>query len=95
MLSACFPRGPSFDSTFIQRIIDNIPRIIDHDFLHSVVKEIQDQLIAGLELGTGNATARSGQYLAEDEQVSLNRKTLDHKMQRLDQVQKKLWTFGG
>jgi len=77
-----------------KRIIDNIPRIIDHDFLRTIEKEIQDALIEGLALGSENAMERAAMYLAEDEGVSEERKMLGAKLDRLDEVLKRLFNFG-
>ena len=78
---------------FSQRIIDNIPRIIDHDFLRSIAKEVQESLIAGLALGTDQATERAGVYLAEDPQVKIQRLGLTQKKDTLDAVLKELYKF--
>ncbi len=78
----------------MQRIIDNIPRIIDHDFLRAIGKELQSSLITGLVLGTEQATDRASMYLAEDDQVAYERVYLTEKKKRLDGVLKKLYSFG-
>ncbi|TCD67241.1 hypothetical protein EIP91_000370 [Steccherinum ochraceum] len=78
-----------------KRIIDNIPRIIDHDFLHAIMKELQERLISELGLGTDHATERAAGYLAEDEHVAMDRQLLQRKKERLEDVQKKFWGFGG
>ncbi|THG95428.1 hypothetical protein EW026_g6225 [Hermanssonia centrifuga] len=77
-----------------KRIIDNIPRIIDHDFLRAIGKELQSSLITGLVLGTEQATDRASMYLAEDDQVAYERVYLTEKKKRLDGVLKKLYSFG-
>ncbi|KAF7797716.1 hypothetical protein EIP86_008916 [Pleurotus ostreatoroseus] len=77
-----------------QRIIDNIPRIIDHDFLFAIGKDLQKSLIDGLSLGTEHATDRAKMYLAEDADVATQRQFLKQKKDRLDGVLKKLYDFG-
>ena len=78
----------------IQRIIDNIPRIIDHDFLRSIGQGMQGALIRGLSLGTEHATERAELYLAEHPQVAAQRVYLEQKKGRLDGVLRKLYDFG-
>lgn len=78
----------------LQRIIDNIPRIVDHDFLRAIGKELQKALIDGLSLGTEHATDRAKMYLAEDADVSTQRHALKQRKDRLDGVLKKLYDFG-
>ena len=77
-----------------QRIIDNIPRVIDHDYLRAIGKEIQPALIEGLSLATEHAAARAAVFLAEDVDVSVQRAALKQKKERLDGVLKKLFDFG-
>ncbi|KAL4246136.1 hypothetical protein ABKN59_008971 [Abortiporus biennis] len=77
-----------------KRFIDNIPRIIDHDFLHRIQKEIQAALIGGLSVGSGDISERAAMYLAEDEQVARDRKVYKMKKERLEEVMKRLANFG-
>lgn len=76
-----------------KRIIDNIPRVIDHDFLRSIANELQDSLINGLALGSENAAERASTYLMEDPEVSTTRTLLTQKNERLKAVLKKLYDF--
>ncbi|EKM56235.1 uncharacterized protein PHACADRAFT_207519 [Phanerochaete carnosa HHB-10118-sp] len=76
-----------------KRIIDNIPRVVDHDFLRSIERELQPSLIAGLSLGTDQATERAGIYLAEDQQVTAERFQLLQKRDRLESVLSELYRF--
>ncbi|KAJ3559503.1 hypothetical protein NM688_g304 [Phlebia brevispora] len=77
-----------------KRIIDNIPRIIDHDFLPTIGKELQKALIDGLDLSTEHAMERARAYLAEDVEVAAQRQFLTQKKERLNAVLKKLYEFG-
>lgn len=74
-------------------MIDNIPRIIDHDFLRSIADELQKSLINGLALGSENAAERASTYLMEDPEVSTTRTFLTQKNDRLKAVLKKLYDF--
>ena len=69
-----------------QRIIDNIPRIIDYDFLLSIGKEIHEALFLGLALGTNKAMERASVYLAEDQQIKVQRQQLTQRRDMLDAV---------
>ncbi|TCD67244.1 hypothetical protein EIP91_000373 [Steccherinum ochraceum] len=76
------------------RLVDNIPRIIDQDFLMAIMQELHDRLAEPVELDTENATKRAKAYLAEDEKLTLERNNLAMSKDRLDAVQRKLWSFG-
>jgi hypothetical protein len=78
----------------VQRIIDDIPRIIDHDFLRCIAKETQQTLIDGLGLSGDNVTKTASMYLAEDEAVSARRLALQQKKMRIKGVMDKLYRFG-
>ncbi|KAK7693683.1 hypothetical protein QCA50_003253 [Cerrena zonata] len=72
-----------------KRVIDNLPRIIDLDFLRSIQNEIQGALIQGLELDTEHATQKARRYLAEDPDISVKRSELEEKKALLEKVIKK------
>ena len=80
-------------SHWSQRIIDDIPRIIDHDFLRTISKDLQRSLISGLALATDRASERARAYLAEDPQVKARRSYLTQKKDRLQAVLKELYKF--
>ncbi|CAL1705006.1 unnamed protein product [Somion occarium] len=77
-----------------KRIIDNLPRVIDLDFLRSIAKELQDSLIEGLSLAAGDATARAEGYLAEDPDVATRRASLARQRDMLEIVLQKIFLFG-
>ena len=77
-----------------QRIIDNIPRIIDHDFLQAIGKMIQDCLIKNLNLVGEHSMDRAAIYLAEDDDVTEKRTQLKQKQERITAVLKRLFEFG-
>ena len=83
------PRTPRF-----QRIIDDIPRIVDHDFLQALGKHIQAALVEAFGIGSENATERARIYLAEEPDDVARRGELKAKEQRLEEVLKKLFNFG-
>lgn len=77
----------------LQRVIDNIPRVIDHVFMRAVAKELHNALVLGLSLGTEKATERAGFYLAEDHQVKAERRHFSQKKERLEAALKELYKF--
>ena len=79
---------------FSQRIIDDVPRIIDHDFLRPIAQELQPSLIAGLGLGEQNAAERARAYIAEDESITSLRMALEQRHTRLESIQARLHSFG-
>ena len=78
----------------LQRVIDDVSRFIDRDFLFAIKDELQDRLIEGLELGSDHATERATAYLAEEEHITANRQKLQRKLERLEMIQRKFWAFG-
>jgi hypothetical protein len=79
---------------WLQRIIDDVPRIVDRDFIQSLGKQIHGALVEGIGIGSENATERARLYLAEEPDDVLRREELNAKQQRLEEVLKKLFNFG-
>ncbi|GJE98371.1 P-loop containing nucleoside triphosphate hydrolase protein [Phanerochaete sordida] len=77
-----------------KRIIDNVPRVVDHDFLGEIARGLQGALVAGLGLGDAGAAERARAYLAEDDGVTAQRALLEQKRARLEGVQSRLYNFG-
>ncbi|KAI0088919.1 P-loop containing nucleoside triphosphate hydrolase protein [Irpex rosettiformis] len=77
-----------------KRIIDNIPRIIDHDFLKSIASEMQKTLMSGLGLAGDDGFQIASRYLAEDDDMAVRRKDLKNKKERIRGVMDKLYRFG-
>ncbi|KIP02342.1 hypothetical protein PHLGIDRAFT_32230 [Phlebiopsis gigantea 11061_1 CR5-6] len=76
-----------------KRVIDNIPRVIDHAFLRAIVKELYPTLVTGLALAGDNAAEQAARYLAEDHQVRAERRHLTQKKGRLEEALKELRKF--
>ena len=79
----------------LQRIIDDVPRIVDHDFLQALGKHIQEALVEAFGVGTEKATEKAKMYLAEDPDDIARRDELTAKEHRLEEVLSKLFNFGG
>jgi len=77
-----------------KRVIDNIPAVIDLQFVRAVAKELLPFLMKKFELGTANGAARCGMYLAEDESLVAKRDELTARKKRLDNVAAELYNFG-
>ena len=75
-------------------MIDYIPLSIDHHFLYAFASELPHELFARLGLGTANAAARCGSYIAEDPAIVATRDELLAKKKRLENVQRALYDFG-
>ncbi|KAH8117943.1 P-loop containing nucleoside triphosphate hydrolase protein [Phellopilus nigrolimitatus] len=76
-----------------KRVIDNLPRSIDHDFLRSLKDRMQDALITGLGLdGTDNKEI-AGRYLSEDPDITARRTGLEITKKSLEGINRKLNTF--
>ncbi|KIP02343.1 hypothetical protein PHLGIDRAFT_298819 [Phlebiopsis gigantea 11061_1 CR5-6] len=76
-----------------KRVIDNIPRIIDHGFMRAVARDLHGVLVTGLGLSTEKATEQAAFYLAEDMQVRADRKSLQQRKEKLDAVLRELSRF--
>jgi hypothetical protein len=87
---ACCPPVQRTWLTLAQRMIDMIPRIIDHIFLRQISKDLFGALLAGLELDDDNAGARAQAYLEENEGLTKLRETLERKRKKLEKVNEKL-----
>lgn len=70
--------------TRLQRIIDNIPRVVDHGFVRATAEDLYDALVLGLGLGSDRAGEQAAMYLAEDPQVKAERRYLTQKKERLE-----------
>ncbi|KAF8486541.1 P-loop containing nucleoside triphosphate hydrolase protein [Gautieria morchelliformis] len=77
-----------------KRIIDDVPRIVDHGFLQGLAKHIQETLVEEFGIGSERATERAKIYLAEEPSDVARRAELTIKAERLDEVLKKLFNFG-
>ena len=77
----------------LQRIIDDLPRIVDHDFLQALGEHLQDALVEAFGIGTEKAIEKAKMYLAEDPNDVARREELKAKAQRLDEVLNKLFNF--
>ena len=77
----------------MQRVIDDVPRIVDHDFLHGLGKQIQGALIDGVGLDGEQAKQRATMYLMEDPDIVSKREDLCAKKQTSEQVLERLFAF--
>ncbi|KAJ7099999.1 P-loop containing nucleoside triphosphate hydrolase protein [Mycena belliarum] len=79
---------------YFQRVIDNIPSLIDHKFLRGIARTLQQDLISEFGLGSENANAACAIYLTEDPRVVAQREDLMARQRRLETVQVQLHNFG-
>lgn len=82
-----------FASRSFQRIIDNLPRIIDHDFLRALDENIHGALNKGLGVGESDAYARAENYLKDEPDVVAAREELSRKKERLEEIVERLDRF--
>ncbi|KAF7326063.1 hypothetical protein MKEN_00457600 [Mycena kentingensis (nom. inval.)] len=76
-----------------KRIIDNIPLLIDAQFLQALGQALQQELITAFELGKEGATAMCAAYLTEDPRVVARREALEGRRKMLEAVQQQLRAF--
>jgi len=75
------------------RIIDNLPRVIDHDFLCALNESILDALNKGLGVGDRDAIARAENFLKEEPDLVASREELTRKKERLEDIVERLDRF--
>ena len=80
--------------TSIQRIIDNVPSLIDLKFLKAIRKELQGFLLPKLSIGAPDARDNCAKLLAEDPVMASRRDELTARKNRLESVQSELRMFG-
>jgi hypothetical protein len=78
----------------LQRVINNVPSIIDLKFVRAMAMQLQPYLIMKLGLGTTNASTRCETYLTEKPGVVARRAELAAQKERLERVEKELFSFG-
>ncbi|KAJ7590318.1 P-loop containing nucleoside triphosphate hydrolase protein [Mycena floridula] len=76
-----------------KRIIDNVPRVIDHDFLRKLAEELQGILTSKLGLDQEGASQKAATWLSEDPDIVETRKGLESTKARLEDVLQKLHRF--
>ncbi|THH04524.1 hypothetical protein EW145_g5456 [Phellinidium pouzarii] len=76
-----------------KRIIDYLPKSIDHDFLHGLKEGMQDALISGLGLDKPDNKEIAGSYFSEDLDITVRRVSLVQTKERLQAVTSKLSDF--
>ncbi|KAF9516697.1 hypothetical protein BS47DRAFT_1371660 [Hydnum rufescens UP504] len=74
-----------------KRIIDNIPRAIDRNFIGKLVDRIQTVLYSQLQIGTEEGLELAANLMAEDPSVALRREDLEAKSARLTDISAKLF----
>ncbi|KAJ7269617.1 P-loop containing nucleoside triphosphate hydrolase protein [Mycena rebaudengoi] len=79
---------------YFQRVIDNIPALIDSKFLRALTRTLQQDLISEFGLGGVNANAVCAAFLAEDPRLVARRDDLIARRRRLESVQAELHNFG-
>jgi hypothetical protein len=77
-----------------QRVIDNVPSLIDLKFTKAIPKDIQSFLIDKLGLGATDAAKRCANYLAEDPTMVARRDELMARKKRLENVRLEIQNFG-
>ena len=76
-----------------QRVIDNVPLTIHHDFVQGFAYGLQAHLLGKLDLGGEDAAARIEKLLEEDPGVARERKALEEKKGRLENLKARLNDF--
>jgi hypothetical protein len=83
------------DTRAIQRIIDNVPGLIDTKFVKTFAADLQANLIREFKLGIPEAHGQCAEYLTEDPVVLSRRTDLKQRLNMLESFQKDLLRFGG
>ena len=62
--------------------------------MRAAAEDLYDTLVRGLSLGSNKAAKHAAAYLAEDTEITIKRKHLTEKKERLDVVLKELFKLG-
>ena len=76
-----------------QRVIDNIPQTIHHDFVEEFANSLQTYLLGALDLNGGGASKRLQMLLEEDPRIRIDREKLEDRRIRLENIKTRLDTF--
>lgn len=87
-------RRRSADLNAFQRVIDNVPCLIDTKFVRPLAASLQACLIRELKLGQAEGNAKCAEYLMEDPMVVSRRADLMQRRKMLERVQEDLLNFG-
>ncbi|KAJ7449129.1 P-loop containing nucleoside triphosphate hydrolase protein [Mycena galericulata] len=79
---------------YFQRVIDNIPSLIDSKFIRAIAQSLQQDLISEFGMGGPNANAVCAAFLAEDPRLVAKREDLIARRRRLETVLVQLHNFG-
>ncbi|KAJ7223681.1 P-loop containing nucleoside triphosphate hydrolase protein [Mycena haematopus] len=79
---------------YFQRVIDNIPGLIDAKFLRAIAQNLQQELISEFGLGSENANTVCAAFLVEDPRTVAKREEWMAKSRRIEAVQIQLHNFG-
>ena len=77
-----------------QRIIDNLPRLIDAEFIRPLANVMQDALITELDISSEKGRGRGEAFLAENAMTSSQREDLLQKRKRLATAREAIRRFG-
>ncbi len=77
----------------VQRVIDNVPQTIHHDFVQGFAYGLQAHLLGKLDLGGEDASQRLEKLLEEDPDVARTRKDLEDRKKRLEDMKVRLTDF--
>lgn len=80
--------------TGVQRVIDYVPLVIDHEFLRAFADALQEHLVRQLGLGAADGAAKCAAYLEENPFVTATRDELTSRKARLESVRDELAGFG-
>ncbi|KAF8162470.1 P-loop containing nucleoside triphosphate hydrolase protein [Mycena galopus ATCC 62051] len=79
---------------YFQRVIDNIPALIDAKFLRAIAQNLQQELISEFGLGSEDANTVCAALLVEDPIMVARREEWTARSRRLEDVQIQLHNFG-
>lgn len=73
-----------------KRFVDNVPKVIDEQFVLGIARGLQDALASGLGLDSHDAHERCAKWLAEPPRVAEKREKLVARQKRLLAAQDEL-----
>lgn len=70
----------------LQRVIDNVPHTVHHDFVHGFAHGLRPYLLGKLDLGGKDASQHVEKLLEEDPDVSRARKRLEERKKQVEDM---------
>ena len=83
-----------FETSFLKRIIDEVPRIIEINLNEALGNSLQDWLLNELQIEAPDATQRFKSLISQDLTITFKRSQLESDIAKLEKIKKELRNLG-